>query len=57
VLAGAFAAIFLSTGTDMAFQAAGVYPPLSEPKLFTSRLLVVAIVYRSLYGVLGSLSP
>jgi hypothetical protein len=53
VLAGLVAVVVLSVGSDLALQAAGVFPPFSQPKLFTAPLLGLATVYRSLYGVAG----
>jgi hypothetical protein len=54
VIAGALTGIILSITTDAALVAAGVFPPLSEPNQFTTPLLVLATVYRNVYGVLGS---
>jgi hypothetical protein len=52
VLAGALAAIVLSIGTDVAMNAAGIFPPLGEP--MRDSLLLLATVYRTVYGVAGS---
>ena len=54
VLAGIVTNVAPSIATDMALVAAGIYPPLSEPKAFTTPLLLLATLYRSAYGVLGS---
>ena len=54
VLAGVLANIILSISTDMAMQAAGVFPPLSEPKMFTTPHLLLATAYRTVYGIGGS---
>ena len=54
VLAGMLSNIALSIATDVALQAAGVYPPLSEPNLFTTPLWLLATAYRTVYGVAGS---
>ena len=54
VLAGVLSNVVLSIATDMALVAAGVYPPLSEPKMFTTPLLLLATAYRTVYGVAGS---
>ncbi|HEU4387520.1 MAG TPA: hypothetical protein VFV34_06965 [Blastocatellia bacterium] len=54
ILAGIISTVILSVGTDMALQSAGIYPPLSEPNRFTTQLLLVATVYRTVYGVAGS---
>ncbi len=53
VLAGFVAVVILSVATDTALRAAGVFPPLSEPKLYTTSLLLLATAYRSVYTVAG----
>ncbi len=53
VLAGFVVVVILSVATDMALRAAGVFPPLSEPKLYTTSLLLLATAYRSVYTVAG----
>src|SRR3954469_1409789 len=53
VLAGLVANAALSTLTDLALVAAGVFPPLSEFQSFTDPLLLLALAYRTFYGVLG----
>ena len=52
VLAGALAGIFLSLGTDLLMHAIGFFPPLGQP--MASGPLLVATVYRTIYGVIGS---
>ena len=42
----------LSLGTDLALRAAGVFPPLGQE--MSDALFVLATVYRTLYGVVGS---
>ena len=54
VLSGFLAVVVLSIGTDMLLQAAGVFPSFSEPQKFTTLLLLVAMTYRAIYGVVGS---
>ncbi len=54
VLAGMLANIIFSIGTDLALCAAGVFPPLSEPALFSTPLLLVATAYRTVYGIVGA---
>jgi hypothetical protein len=54
VLAGIVAVILLSIVTDMALVAIGTFPSLREPQLFTTPMLLLATVYRSLYGIAGS---
>ncbi len=53
VLAGFVAVVILSIATDMALRAAGVFPPLSEPRLYTTPLLLLATAYRSVYTIAG----
>jgi hypothetical protein len=56
VLAGLVANVILSTATDLALVAAGVFPPLSEfgrPEVFSDSMLLLALVYRTVYGVFG----
>lgn len=54
VLAGIIAVIVLSLVTDMALVAVGTFPSFSEPQLFTTPMLLLATVYRSLYSIAGS---
>jgi hypothetical protein len=56
VLAGLLANVVLSSATDLLLVAAGVFPPLSEfghPASFSDSLLLLALLYRTAYGVLG----
>src|SRR3982750_1148162 len=56
VVAGLFANVILSSATDLLLVAVGVFPPLSEfghPESFGDGLLLLALVYRTVYGVLG----
>jgi hypothetical protein len=56
VLAGLIANAVLSTVTDLLLVAVGVFPPLADfghPDAFSDSLLLVALLYRTLYGVLG----
>jgi hypothetical protein len=52
LLAGAFVGVILSIGTDSALRAAGIFTPLGQP--MSDALLLLATVYRTIYGVLGS---
>ena len=54
ILAGVVSTVILSIGTDLAMSAAGVYPPLNEPERFTTTLLLLATLYRSVYGIAGA---
>ena len=56
VLAGLFANAILSSATDMILVAAGVFPPLHDfgnPAFFSDSLLLLALLYRTAFGVLG----
>jgi len=52
LLAGFVAIVVLSLGTDWALHAAGVFPALGQK--MSDALFVLATVYRTLYGVVGS---
>jgi hypothetical protein len=52
VLAGAIVGIALSLGTDALMHALHLFPPLGQP-MTDSRLLALATLYRTLYGVFG----
>jgi len=56
VLAGLILNVVLSTATDLLLVAASVFPPLREfghPASFSDSLLLLALLYRTAYGVLG----
>ena len=53
VLAGAIAGIALSLGTDALMHALHLFPPVGQP-MTDSRLLALATVYRTIYGVIGA---
>ena len=53
LLAGFFAVLVLSIGTDQVFHSLGVYPPWGQP-MHDTGLLLLALAYRCVYGVLGS---
>ena len=52
VLAGFIVGAALSVGTDSLFQAMKVYPP-PDQGFFIPWMIVLAIIYRSLYNVAG----
>ena len=52
VFAGFVAVVVLSLGTDMVLHATGVFPPWGQP--MSDALLLLATVYRTVYGVAGS---
>jgi hypothetical protein len=56
VLAGLAANVVLSSATDLVMVVADVFPPLSEfgrPELFSDSMLLLALIYRTIYGVFG----
>jgi surface polysaccharide O-acyltransferase-like enzyme len=52
VLAGLFVIIILSSATDMALHASGIFPPFGQP--MADGLFLLATAYRIVYGVAGS---
>ena len=52
VLAGLLAIVIVSTTTDTALHATGVYPPVGQP--MGDALFLLALGYRIVYGVAGS---
>ena len=52
LLAGFVVVVALSLGTDAALHATGVFPPMGQR--MSDALFLLATVYRSVYGVLGS---
>lgn len=56
VVAGLVAIVVLSNGTDLILEATGVFPPVAvqqEQGFDTTWMVVLAIVYRSIYTVVG----
>ncbi len=53
VLAGFVTVVILSTGTDFVLEAAGIFPPQSDPGAYTGFMLFWALVYRCVYTVAG----
>ena len=56
IFAGLLANVVLSTATDLLMVAVGVFPPLADfgrPELFTDSMLLLALAYRTVFGVLG----
>jgi hypothetical protein len=51
VSAGLLAIFALSTATDMALHASGVFPPYGQP--MSDALYVLALAYRFAYGIVG----
>lgn len=52
VIVGAFVGIVLSIGSDLLLRAGGILPAPGEPA--SNPVLLLATVYRTVYGVLGS---
>jgi hypothetical protein len=52
VLAGFLVIVILSVVTDTALESTGVFPP-PDKGLFDTRLLLLALTYRSIYSVIG----
>ncbi|MGB2870179.1 MAG: hypothetical protein WBD36_17150 [Bacteroidota bacterium] len=53
IVAGFLTVVVLSVGTDFVLEKYGIFPPQSEPAAYTWQLLLVALIYRSLYTVAG----
>jgi hypothetical protein len=53
LLAGLLATVLLSLATDVLLRATGVYPPADAPPM-SDALFMLALLYRSAYGALGS---
>ena len=53
ILAGAIVGIALSLATDALMHALHIFPPIGQP-MTDSRLLTLATIYRTIYGVLGA---
>ena len=56
VLAGLMLNVILLSATDLLLVAVGIFPPLREfghPASFSDSLLLLALLYRTAYGVLG----
>ncbi len=54
VLAGMFAGIILSLGTDVVLHAIGVFPPWGQSMVGFDGPLLLATAYRTIYGIAGS---
>ncbi len=52
VLAGFIAVVVLSVATDFALEALGIFPPPGQG-LFIAWMLMLALIYRSIYAVAG----
>ncbi len=54
LLAGMLVGIVLTVGTDIVLHAIGVFPPWGQSMVGLDGVLLLATVYRTIYGVLGS---
>jgi hypothetical protein len=54
LLAGLFAGVILSLGTDVVLHAMGVFPPWGQSMVGFDGALLLATIYRTVYGVAGS---
>jgi hypothetical protein len=54
LLAGMFAGVILSLGTDVVLHAMSVFPPWGESMVGFDGPLLLATIYRTVYGVAGS---
>lgn len=52
VFLGFVTVVILSIGTDTVLEQVGFFPPIGEG-LFERRLLIIALLYRSLFTILG----
>lgn len=52
IIVGIVVVVLLSTGTDLLMYRSGIFPSAGKPML--NSLLLLATVYRTVYGVLGS---
>ncbi len=53
VLAGFITVFVLSVGTDVVLETLGVFPPQNKPGSYTWWMLLLALIYRSMYAVAG----
>jgi hypothetical protein len=54
MLTGIVAGIILTIGTDIVLHAIGIFPPWGQSMVGFDGPLVLATVYRTVYGVMGS---
>jgi hypothetical protein len=53
VLAGIIISVVLSVGTDALLNKLGVFPPISDAASYLPWMLMLALVYRCMYAVVG----
>jgi len=53
IFAGFAAVVILSVATDYILESIWLFPPMSEPLAWTPSMLAVALLYRSIFTVVG----
>lgn len=53
VLAGFIVVVILSIGTDIILETLGILPPQTQPEAYVWWMLLVALIYRTIYTVMG----
>ena len=53
VLVGFITVFVLSVGTDLILEKLGFFPPANKPEAYTAGMLMLALIYRSIYSVAG----
>jgi hypothetical protein len=53
ILAGFITVFVLSVVTDFILEKLGFFPPATEPDAYTGLMLMLALIYRSIYSVAG----
>ena len=53
IVAGFIAVLVLSIGTDAVLEKLALFPPQNEPGAYLGWMLLLALVYRSVYAVVG----
>ncbi|SRR5258706_6748815 len=53
ILAGFITVFILSVVTDLILEKLGIFPPQTQPESYTWWMLLIALVYRSIYSVAG----
>jgi hypothetical protein len=53
ILAGFITVFVLSVLTDLVLEKLGIFPPQTQPEAYTWWMLLIALIYRSIYSVAG----
>lgn len=53
VVAGFLTVVVLSIATDAILEAVGFFPPATKPEEYASWMLLIALIYRTVFTVLG----